>query len=353
MAAEGDSGVPVSACGSSSLRSGENTKIKRSAISADGSKIFFVAPNPDGYQDVSCFEPKQLYVRNGDHVVRISRSRRTTPDTQSDAFFGAAAADGSKVYFLSDEALTDDADPAKDGLLYEYETGTDALHLLTPAGGVSYVVDASADGSHVYYTRGDDLLSFADGQERKIATLSGTHDQQGGGPEIGLWNVGSGPLQIARDGSWAVLRSYANLTAYDSGGRAELFKVTESDGSTVCVSCRPDGTVATSGSDFLSSANSSAFTPGNVTADGRFIAFDTKDRLVPEDTTGQQDVYLWHDGKLSLMSDGRSKTGSYFFGMDTSDAHDVVFATTSPLVSSGCRRRLAGPLCGDGRWWVS
>jgi hypothetical protein len=64
--------------------------------------------------------------------------------------------------------------------------------------------------------------------------------------------------------------------------------------------------------------------------DGSKVFFDTAQSLVPRATNGNFDVYEWHDGQLSLISDGQSASNSYFID-SSSDGSDVFLGTHSPL----------------------
>ncbi len=156
VAADGANGEPVSTCGATVIAAGDSGHVPPATMSMGGRRIVFVAPDRDSTADLSCFEPKQLYVRDGDTVVRISRSRRTIPDVPADAQLGVTSADDSKVFFTSDEALTNDADPDGYGMLYEYDVDSDGLQLIDP-GPVRRVAAVSGDGSHVYYVSGKSL----------------------------------------------------------------------------------------------------------------------------------------------------------------------------------------------------
>jgi hypothetical protein len=73
------------------------------------------------------------------------------------------------------------------------------------------------------------------------------------------------------------------------------------------------------------------------------VFFQTKDRLLPEDVNGVEDVYEWTsdgtggcsgmDGCLALISSGQGERDSEMYGM-SADGHDVFFRTDDRLVAS-------------------
>jgi hypothetical protein len=72
--------------------------------------------------------------------------------------------------------------------------------------------------------------------------------------------------------------------------------------------------------------------------DGSIVFFTTAEGLVPRDTNEAADVYEWHDGTISLISDGKSPSsigtvgGLALAGTDPS-GDTVFFNTTSPLLN--------------------
>lgn len=157
---------------------------QHNAVSADGQKVFFTAPDPrvvnDDHSYPGCWEgttggpqtnSPQLYVHSGGRTVEVSRpeagvSDPTCPDSVEReachlSVYVGASEDGSKVFFLTDGELTQEAVELKleDPELYEYETETGKLIRVSAgepgyrgAAGVSTVPAISADGSSVYFT---------------------------------------------------------------------------------------------------------------------------------------------------------------------------------------------------------
>ena len=132
-------------------------------ISADGSRIFFEAPDPARGGNT------QLYVReNGQTTTLVSPSQRTTPGSGPlPVRFEGASADGSRVLFRTAAQLVDDDDDQYIDL-YAYDLATQGLTRLSagqqgPLGGrcqadkidgppgVCGVIAVSEDAQRVYY----------------------------------------------------------------------------------------------------------------------------------------------------------------------------------------------------------
>ena len=172
------SGALLSPCGAQ-LGLGESDashrRVTHNAVSNDGSKIFFTAPDPESQtragQAAGCWNPEttpqenppQLYMRlDGREHRRAVRSRPRCDDPSGlqPAVYVGASADGSKVFFVSRAELTaDDTTHAPE--LYEYDTEApegERLKRISSGesgdaeGDVDFVGAISSDGSTVYFT---------------------------------------------------------------------------------------------------------------------------------------------------------------------------------------------------------
>jgi hypothetical protein len=327
------------------------------AVSEDGSRTFFTTPDPGqsfNFEVSDCQLPAQLYMREAGRTVQISKSQRTVPDpagTQP-AYFQEASSDGSKVFFTSTEALTDEAQPgsAASPLLYEYDTASGHLKLLTPNQGttspsVAGVSAISADGSHVYFV--DDITTgetstptlemYAEGHITPIASVPlGAVGLQGAVGLAGGENEGARPVRLSADGLHLAFEARDNVTGFDSHGHQEIYLYDASTNALRCVSCNSDGHVPLGEADFSSDIIPDSYRrhplPVNVTANGSHVFFETPDYLVPQDENGAMDVYEWVGGRDYLISGGHGASGSYFTG-SAEEGHDVFFTTTDGLVS--------------------
>jgi hypothetical protein len=336
-------------------------------MSDDGSRIFFTAGalfragNP---QDQGLFGT--LYMReDGTSTVQIDASERSTPDPSGPGFseFQFATPDGSKVFFVSTEQLTDE-DTDTQISLYEYTVDAPAgerLALLS-LGNVrpSHVVGISDDGNYVYLMGvGDpvpDLLSFEYNGQRLYAYHDGSLRSVGiyagaSWGEIGdTWGFGGGPseIRVSPNGEHVLFAS-----AHDQEIDAEisqcdvinmqpckqLFLYSYSESELSCVSCSPSGEAPASNASFEFSANaglgggSSAQNLNIPLSNDGDAFFSTTSALVPQDTNGQRDVYMYDSdtGERRLLSSGQCDCASTFVTASP-DGEDVFFTTRQALV---------------------
>jgi hypothetical protein len=107
-----------------------------------------------------------------------------------------------------------------------------------------------------------------------------------------------------------------------------------------CASCNPSGAPtgkanARIGSGYISNTANINDTDGSMSRgvlDDGSVFFESRDRLLPEDSNDKQDVYRWSHGQLDLVSTGRSASDSYY-GDSSPDGRSVFFFTSERLVS--------------------
>lgn len=246
------------------------------------------------------------------------------------------------------------------GNVFAFDAGTKTV---TPigSGGASKVVSVSADGSHVYFESPQQLdgvkgkpgapnLYVWDGTTLRFIAVLEPSDFEGL-VNLGSWQEAIGPVQnnltgraedpsrTTPDGSVLVFQSHGVSThPYDSEGHWEIYRYDAGTGQIDCISCSPTGSGAGSNAELESTGLTTANPPTNavsrirnVTDDGRTVFFQTGDALVLGDTDGVGDVYEWKEGKVSLISSGRSSNANFLVGM-TADGHDVFFKTGDALV---------------------
>ena len=367
-------GLPISPCGA---RLGDSTSAgdTHNAVSTDGSKIFFVSPDPEtGTGNPNCFNagepsvnPPHLYMRvNGTTTVDVSAPDPGVNDPEGfqPVQYVGASTDGSKVFFMTRTELTAD-DTTHDPELYEYDTLNSTLTRIsrgssgTADGNVRFVGSISNDGSAVYFTAygrlalgapkvpngGEEINLYhydtITGTTAFIATIS-THDFSD--DQVGRyafeWETGldvRSNWYSTPDGRYLIFGSVMNLTNYNSDGKNEIYRYDSTDGSLLCVSCLPSGAPPVSEALFARSAlyndNPTGRPPRAASDDGSDVFFDTADALVPQDTNGKIDVYEWHDGAISLISSGTDPYDSFF--LDASpDGSNVFFGTHAELTAA-------------------
>jgi hypothetical protein len=384
-------GSLVSACGAvlgeGSLVDG-GFGAAHNAVSSDGSKAFFESPEPQtGLPEPSCEQPQHLYMRvNGSETVDVSAPNPGVNDPSGfhPAAYVGAAANGSKVFFVTETELTAD-DTTHAFELYEYDTESRTLTRVSRGvsggaeGNVQWAV-VSEDGSTVYFAARGQLAPGAPvpssteanlyhydtstGATSYIGTVAGEDGPQfprGGQPSF---NSFGNSLQAdtqsnwyaTPDGRFLLFTSSLNLTSYNSNGNEELYRYDSAGGSLTCVSCNPTGAPATGSAFFTNPGFTSPDWPDirpqrPISDDGSRVFFDTPDRLLPADTNSRLDVYEWEadgagscrgsaqdGGCLYLISSGKDTTDSLFVD-SSSDGSNVFFGTHAQLAPTDTDNR--------------
>ena len=362
------------------------------AVSSDGSKVFFTAPDPNG-TGAGCWNgattnPPQLYMRLDDSsTVEISAPSQGVADPSGPrpAAFVGASADGSRVFFISQGELTKDDEGIHDPELYSYDTETSTLSRVSrgesgSAEGDVYNVPAiSADGSAVYFTAFGQLTANAplpSGEEvdlyrydtkSEATTYIATVNERDyvdtaadrwwalpHGEEIGL--DPSANWETTPDGRYLLFATTHDVGGYNStaasppdcpdatgagppnGHCDEIYRYDSAaplGEALTCVSCNPSGADPSSNALFARSAysadNPAGSPPRAISDDGSYVFFDTGEGLVPTDTNEKLDVYEWHEGRVSLISSGRDSSDSFFLD-SSADGSNVFFGTHASLV---------------------
>jgi hypothetical protein len=317
---------------------------KWNAVSNDGSRIFWSLPQFGS-------TPAEVYMRSGGTTTWVSESQRTTPDPDGvqAKSYQYATPDGAHVFFTSGEKLTDDSvATGSNPDLYRYDVASGDLTDMTtqdPAGaGVQGVLGVSDSGARVYFTATGNLAAGATPgtpnlyvREGSTVTYIATLDQFGDSENWGQ-DFSSKTSRVTPDGGVLLFSSVHQQTSFENNGFREFYRYDLSDGSMDCVSCAPGGGKA-SQSAFLSASGDSLNLSGlplherhNLLPDGSGVFFVSPDALVPQDTNGKYDVYMWRDdGRLKLISTGQSPQNSQF--VDASlDGNDVFILTRQRLV---------------------
>jgi hypothetical protein len=317
--------------------------------SADGSKVFFLDDEPltlDSKLAPGAISGYDLYVYDvtsgslTDLTVDQSHGEYAGVTTEPGEILGASE-DGSIVYFVAAGKLAAGAEPGKDNLYVESETGS----------------TWSAP--------------------RLVAVLS-AEDSADWGAEAGH-NRGVGRItsRVSPNGQFVAFMSERRLTGYDNrdavSGQSdeEAFLYGEATSQLRCVSCdptgaRPDGLydsgepsplvdepgawrgrwLAASIPEWTNFGDTGAELDGSyqsrvLSDDGRMF-FDSPDALVPQDTNGREDVYEYEPqgigscaragGCVSLISSGTSAEESEF--LDASETGDDVFFLTAARLTA-------------------
>lgn len=283
------------------------------AISADGTRVFWT----DG---------SDLYLREGVRTVPLDAA------VGGGGSFQVATPNGAIAFFT------------KGGHLYRFDTATEAVTDLTPAGEVTGVLGISADGSYVYF-----------------ATAAGIFLTHGGivpvaaAPDALNFPPSTSTARVSADGTHLLFVSSARVALYDSTdpisgqSRDEVYLYDANRQEVTCVSCNPYGeppvgsaTVPGAVANGSGPGATRIYKPRSLSADGNRVFFDSPDPLATgQDSNNDGDVYEWEAGGTGscgkpqgcqqLISSGRSAGGAMFVDA-SADGGDAFFLTDGSLV---------------------
>jgi sugar lactone lactonase YvrE len=340
------------------------------AVSRDGRRLYFqsrtptlanngsTASNPAcSVNGVDC----QLYMReDGATTFQVSKSECTVgcdPIDKASTFVWATS-DGSVVLFTSCDKLTNNA--VGDGTsgsscqIYRWDRNQPSGARLTSLGYLHSseegVMGVSDDGDTVYTYDDDAIRRWQwNGGSPTVDVLASTV----GAPsnDLGFTASASGN-RTTPDGKYLLTTTVLPLDqVVDKDTDRDLYRWDEENG-WICLSCQPPGVAskgnADNGTKTAVTAEGFGLNAGLgfrnqqplMSPDGKRVLFTTPDALVPEDTNGEagcplqknkyacSDVYEWNDGRVSLISSGKSSTPSYLMGADWSNGADNVFFYT-------------------------
>jgi hypothetical protein len=307
-------------------------------VSEDGTRATFLSPALEDPQT----RPSQAYqYRKGKPSVLVTRSEITGQPSLNGVTAVAGSRSGSYIVFNSLERLTADTPLTPDiPRYYRFDTATqdlvrldgmdgtppaDAQHGPELAGRVLAVAD---DGSVLFQLEGDPvrLVLWRDGQVLPV----GTFTQGSIGEHVSM--------HVSSDNSTFVFQAanpFEGGSSTHQPGSVEVYRyVVGQTGPPTCISCVAAG--QTSEGDALINPRSgggqvwAGMTLNdvrNVSPDGKWVFFETRNGLVTRDTNGRRDVYEWADGAVSLISTGQSTRDVGL--IDSSVSGDSVFFATS------------------------
>jgi hypothetical protein len=349
------------------------------ALSADGSRLFFtVAGANQGPSHDACtaegvgYAPPadELFARTfNSEIGQYETTAISEPpkkycsacDTTepADAVFQGASRDGSKVLFLLRQRLLGGTAGEEGENLYEYnfdaEQG-DQVTLIAPK--VVGVARLSEDGSRVYFVSEDNLSSGSNpiGSLPEAGADNLYCSEVGHTAFVGVLSPADSadwqredfrPFAATPDGRFAVFDSHADLKHEGTRGLSQVFEYgAPSDGSpATLVRASVGGMGETYGAKIIGQnfmVPISTPSQGNIppqlsmiSDSGSLVVFESQDALVPqaEGSVGFRNVYEYHSGIVSLISDGQdiSENGTTLLGVDGSGT-DIFFTSADRLV---------------------
>jgi len=335
-----------------------------------------------------------LYARiASSHTVTISEPSvadcsecQTGISLQEPALFQGASADGSKVFFTTEQELLPGR---RSNNIYEYEANApDGHRVIAVTTGstkaeVQGVVGESGDGSHIYFVAksvltpepnaagqeaqfGADNLymyerdaGYPSGRTAFIGMLCSAHNVSGvvtdsqcpsAAPnDEPLWQeveeASSHHEQITRDGNYLVFDTDTHLLPEDTNEAQAVYRYDASTGELSWVShSAPNfaghvnealGSIIPERDNSIVGALPSAEDSARaISENGENIVFGTNEALQADDIDKGHDVYLWHNGTVSMISDGQKADSSILEKIPAMSASgsDIFFATRARLV---------------------
>jgi Tol biopolymer transport system component len=256
-------------------------------ISADGSHAYFATAEPLSSADGDTALDIYAHDVESGETYLVSRGGCAGCGAGGAVpVFDGSSADGDRVFFGSDEKLTEaDTDSTTDIYARDLPNGPTILISGGSENITANFAAASADGSHVFFSTSEGLV---------LADTDGAND-------IYEWTEGS-PLSLvtsspcssrcgvsfdaaSSDSSQVVFNTAAQLSPEDQDAQQDVYRQHVGGGEPVLVS-RGEGacTVCWNGSADVRFSRSSA--------DASRVIFSTQEGILGEDTDGEDDIYL-------------------------------------------------------------
>jgi hypothetical protein len=299
--------------------------------------------------------PGALFLHvDGRPVVEITRSQRAG-SVGDPAANGAKAIDASpdfkRVYFNSQDQLSDDAPSGGGVYVYDVATGRLSFVFRTPSPVIGDrtqgVVQISDDGQYIYFTSVEDLASGATAGAQNLYVKHGVDiafvAMLGGSEELSAQPMSQGnrypslysPASLDAAGDTLVFESPTSLAGASNAGHNAIYRYEAQTKQLSCISCRPSGAASQQDSSLGPNApDGGHFAQSrfrNITDDGKAIVFSSADAILAQDTNGKLDVYEYRDGRVELLTTGRGSTDTFLSGASR-DGADVFIITGDSLV---------------------
>jgi hypothetical protein len=339
---------------------------KANAVSADGRVIFYNAASCGGGIWARVDEAHSYHVSESD----CTRSSAEPCLESGEVLYQGASLNGDHVFFTTTSQLVNaDTDETSDLYGYDVPVGSGGGQARGPyeitSGGadVQGVVCVSGDGSYVYFVAkgaladnrdamgrlpqvGDDNL-YVWHRDAGLDTGETTFIGKVLPQDVTMWGeepiVGPHLGQASAAGNILVFQSASRMVASDTDQAADIYRYDASDGELIRVSTDESGVGGNAeiSAEIGGVLNRDGVLPTHrlrtaMSDSGNTIAFATTEALSPNDTNEALDVYVWHSGHVSLLSDGswpRGVVNTSFGGAGqvAGDGKDIYFTTAEKL----------------------
>jgi hypothetical protein len=357
-----DSGTLLSTCNN---RGYNEMNSLGNAVSTDGSRIVFTvrghcplphaADAPLADQLWVRVDGSDSYQASASHCTRTSGSPDGACNGPADAHFQAASRDGTRVYFTTTQQLVDgDTDQTNDLYLYDLPTSSTPGGTLTEVSGaaseakVERVAVVSDDGSTVYFLSPAVLADNPDmygntpvESEHNLYVWHRDGDNPAGQTKfVGALLSDDLKAQTTSEGRYLVFTTDTPLVETDTDNRADAYRYDVESEQTIRLSTGLKGIGGNADNFPVSIGVLTGAAYGQmqrlhshnaVTDDGAAIVFSTEEALSPVvDGNGVSDVYMWRDGKVSLITTGAVGAGGREAAIDA-DGQDIYFTSPGAL----------------------
>lgn len=239
--------------------------------------------------------------------------------------YGGASADGSHVFFETNDRVLPGADTDKSQDVYDWSAGTVQLTSTSTEGGngefnVTFA-GTTPDGGTAFFESSESLLAADADSAQDVYQRSG-----GTASLVSAGETGKGNLAVPASFEWVsvsgpqvvAFTTAESLTSGDGDTSQDVY--TRSGGTTTLNSIGPAGGNGEFSAIFAGAAD-----------DGTKIFFTTAESLVAEDTDTSLDVYMRSGGQTTLVSHGQAVGGNGPFPaafQGVSDTGSRAFFTT-------------------------
>jgi len=316
------------------------------SISLDGSRMYFVTPESLSADDGDGAQDLYQRVLSTGVTTLVSDRVQAGPDQEVDAGSAGASANGSRVFFATDEQILDEDDDSSQDV-YERFGGTTTLISDRVQAGADEELDVlgagvSRSGTNYFFITTEPLVA-ADGDSSQdvylrsggTTTLVSDRVQAGGDAALGA-SVGAGGL--SDDGSRLLFTTQEPILTADGDANSDLYLYDVSTATTTLVSDRVQA-----GPDAAENIDSVT----GMTRSGSHIFFATEEPILADDTDGPwDDVYRYTvaGGTTTMISDRvqAGADGANHAGVPSSsgvhrpasdDGSQVLFVTSEALTS--------------------
>lgn len=294
-------------------------------ISADGRYVVFFTYSQSDWE---------TYIR--DQQTGTTIDLQDLLGTQSELYAVSLSGDGRYISFASvaSTLIPGDTNGAVDVFVHDLETGQTKRVSVASDGteGNAPTIRSSISADGRFVTFNSYASNLVPGDTNDVVDTF-VHDRHNGttsrvslttdGAETPFGSADQDIPYLSHDGRYVIFGSYANtLAPGDNNEEEDIYLHDRQTGETTLISQKHDGTAHRIGASYRPS----------ISGDGRFVAFYSQDRLVPDDTDDNLDIYLYdrqigsmrrfltnvNDEYISMSADGR------FF------AFSAVFADSSP-----------------------